>query len=98
MSAMSGGPTIDVHGVNEGIAENAAVVCAQAASSAERGGLKVETPHHQGRSAATRVISVAQEVNADLIVVGNRGHDQRQAVRARQRAQQDLARTLPAAC
>jgi nucleotide-binding universal stress UspA family protein len=72
MSAISGGPTIDVHGVNEGIAENAAVVCAQAAASAERGGLKVETHTTRGEP-CDALIAVAQDVSADLIVVGNRG-------------------------
>ena len=72
MAAMSGGPTLDVHSVNEGIAENAVVVCAQAATNAERSGLKVETHATRG-DPCDALISVATDVNADLIVVGNRG-------------------------
>ncbi len=72
MSAMSGGPTIDVVSVNEGIAENAADVCAKAASSAERSGLKVES-HTSSGDPCDALITIAQDVGADLIVVGNRG-------------------------
>jgi nucleotide-binding universal stress UspA family protein len=72
MSAMSGGPTIDVQSVNEGIAENAAEVCAKAVSSAERSGLKVESHTSRG-DPCDALISVAKDLGADLIVVGNRG-------------------------
>jgi nucleotide-binding universal stress UspA family protein len=72
MSAMSGGPTIDVVGVNEGIAENATEVCAKAASSAERSGVKVES-HTTSGDPCDALIAVAQDVDADLIVVGSRG-------------------------
>jgi nucleotide-binding universal stress UspA family protein len=72
MSASSGGPTIDVNGLNEGIAENAAIVCKHASSDAERNGVKVEL-HSLPGDPSDALITVAQDVNADLVVVGNRG-------------------------
>jgi nucleotide-binding universal stress UspA family protein len=72
VAATSGGLTIDVEGVNAGIAENAAGVCTHAATRAERTGVKVET-HSMRGDASDALIAVAQEVGADLLVVGNRG-------------------------
>ena len=72
LSATSGGPTIDVEGVNRGIAEHAAGVCEHAVSNAERSGVKVES-HSMSGDPCDSLIAVAQEVGADLIVVGNRG-------------------------
>jgi nucleotide-binding universal stress UspA family protein len=72
LSATSGGPTIDVEGVNAGIAEHAAGVCAHAATGAGRSGVKVET-HSMRGDPSDALIAVAQEVGADLLVVGNRG-------------------------
>jgi len=72
LAATSGGPTIDVETVNAGIAENAAVVCKQAATGVERSGVKVET-HSMRGDPCDALIAVAKEVDADLVVVGNRG-------------------------
>ena len=72
LSATSGGPTIDVAGVNQGIAENAAAICERAAHGIDSVGAKVET-HSVAGDPSDGLISVAQEINADLIVVGNRG-------------------------
>jgi nucleotide-binding universal stress UspA family protein len=72
MSATSGGPTIDVAGVNQGIAENAAEICKHAASAAADSGVKVET-HSLPGDPADALVNVAEEVDADLLVVGNRG-------------------------
>jgi nucleotide-binding universal stress UspA family protein len=72
MSATAGGPTIDVEGVNAGIAEHAANVCSHAAAAAQREGVKVET-HSIGGDPSDALIAVAQDVGADLVVVGNRG-------------------------
>jgi nucleotide-binding universal stress UspA family protein len=72
LSVTSGGPTIDVEGVNAGIAEHAAQVCTHAAADAERSGAKVETHSMRGDPCET-LIALAQDVGADLLVVGNRG-------------------------
>ena len=72
LAATTGAPVIDVAGVNESIAENAVAVCTHAASSAEGLGVKVET-HSMRGDPSDALIAVAEETNADLIVVGNRG-------------------------
>jgi nucleotide-binding universal stress UspA family protein len=72
LSATSGGPTIDVAGVNAGIAEHAALVCEHAVSGAKRTGVNVEA-HSVSGDACDALISVAKDVGADLVVVGNRG-------------------------
>ena len=72
LSATSGGPTIDVAGVNAGIAEHAAGVCAHAVSGAEHGGVKAEA-HSVSGDPCDALIEVARDVGADLVVVGNRG-------------------------
>ena len=72
LSATAGGPTVDVEGVNAGIAEHAADVCKRAAGSPELSGVKVESHSMQG-DPSDALIAVAQDVGADLLVVGNRG-------------------------
>lgn len=72
LAASSGSVSVDVEGVNRAIEDNAQSVCAHAASAAERTGAKVET-HVTSGDAADAIINVAQQVSADLIVVGNRG-------------------------
>ncbi len=72
LGAASGVASIDVEGVNRAIADNATTVCAHAAAAAQQSGAKVET-HVQPGDAADAIVSVAQAVGADLIVVGNRG-------------------------
>ena len=72
MAATSGGPVIDVEGINSGIAENAAVICSHAATGVEREGVKVET-HAMAGDPCDALLGVARDVGADLLVVGNRG-------------------------
>jgi nucleotide-binding universal stress UspA family protein len=70
--ASSGAMSIDVTGINNGIADNAAQVCAHAASAVERGDVKVET-HAVPGEPSDALLTVAHDVGADLLVVGNRG-------------------------
>jgi len=72
MGASSGLQTIDVEQVNAGIAADSNSVCEHAASAAKRDGVRVET-HPRPGDAAGALIGVAEEVGADLIVIGNRG-------------------------
>ena len=72
LAATTGGPTIDVEGVNSDIAEKSAAVCAHAATGAERSGVKVETHSVRG-DPCDALVAVAKEAGADLLVVGNRG-------------------------
>ena len=58
--------------LNDGSAEHAEVVCAEAALAAEDRGAKVER-HVVCGDAAEALIAVAEAVDADLLVVGNRG-------------------------
>jgi nucleotide-binding universal stress UspA family protein len=71
MSAGSGGATIDVAGVNESIASNARTVCDRSRSIVDAA-LTCET-HAEPGDPCDALISVAEQVHADLIVVGNRG-------------------------
>ncbi len=72
MVASSGAAVLDVEGINSGIAGNATEVCTRAAAAAERDDVKVEL-HTVPGDPADALISVAREVGADLLVVGNRG-------------------------
>jgi len=71
-AAVAGAPTFDIEGVNRGIEEESRQVGVHAASQAERAGVKCET-HLVPGDAADALIDVAEQVGADLIVVGNRG-------------------------
>jgi nucleotide-binding universal stress UspA family protein len=73
--AAPGGFTVwadNVEGVNEGIVAESEFVCARAARGAELEGIKVET-HARPGDAADVIVEVAEELGADLVVVGNRG-------------------------
>jgi len=72
MAASAGASTIDVDHVNRTAAAEAELVCEHAASEARRDGVKVEL-HGVPGDAADVLISVATEIAADLIVIGNRG-------------------------
>lgn len=72
MSASSGGPMIDAERLNSSLSESGAAVCSQATATAERGGVEVEA-HSMCSDPADALINVAQQVDADLLVVGNRG-------------------------
>ena len=60
-----------------------------AAGPAQRPGWRSRTHAREG-DPADAILDVAEEVNADLIVVGNKGMTGAQALPARQRAEQDL--------
>jgi nucleotide-binding universal stress UspA family protein len=68
----AGSPTFDLVSVNEGIEADSRNVCARAAAEAEKAGVKCET-HQMPGDAADALVDVAEEVNADLLVLGNRG-------------------------
>jgi nucleotide-binding universal stress UspA family protein len=71
-TAATAGMTVDVVSINEGIADSGAEACGHAAEEAKRAGVKVETHARPGDPADT-LINVAEEVGADLLVIGNRG-------------------------
>ncbi len=70
--APSMAPTVDVEQVNAGISEHAEVVCTNAAESAAAENVAHET-HSVPGDPTDALISVAEQVHADLVVVGNRG-------------------------
>ena len=72
LSAAAGGPTVDVYGVNAGIGAESDRICDESLAAAERAGVKAESRKRPG-DPAEALIEVAEEVGADLIVVGNRG-------------------------
>jgi nucleotide-binding universal stress UspA family protein len=72
VAATSGLSTVDVGDVNRAVTAQGELVCEHAASSARRDGVPVEV-HPVPGDAADALVSVAQQVGADLLVVGNRG-------------------------
>jgi nucleotide-binding universal stress UspA family protein len=71
-AAAAGGPTFDIVEVNKSIEADSKHVAARAAQHAEAAGVKCET-HHMPGDAADALIDVAEQVKADLLVLGNRG-------------------------
>jgi nucleotide-binding universal stress UspA family protein len=71
-TSASGGPRINIASVNAEIAAVADEVCASAAAAATRADVKFET-HALPGDPADALITAAGNVNADLVVVGNRG-------------------------
>ncbi len=71
ISAGGGGATIDVAGVNESIAANAETVCER--SAAIVGDSVPCLTHAVPGDPCEALISVAEQVGAELIVVGNHG-------------------------
>jgi nucleotide-binding universal stress UspA family protein len=71
-TAATAGMTVDVVSINDGLAESAVETCNHAAEEAKRTGVKVETHPLPGDPSET-LIRVAEEVGADLLVIGNRG-------------------------
>jgi len=71
-SATYGAPNFDIDNVNKGIEAQSRSVVEHVAQRAERQGVKCET-HLRDDDAAHALISVAEQVGADLLVVGNRG-------------------------
>ncbi len=72
MGATAGIVTVNTGEVNEGIADHSRVICDRAAEDAKRAGVRVET-HARPGDPADALIGVAEEVGADLLVIGNRG-------------------------
>jgi len=72
MSADAGGPMIDVERLNSSLSDSGAAVCSQAADEVRTGGVECEA-YTVCSDPADALISIAQQVNADLLVVGNRG-------------------------
>jgi nucleotide-binding universal stress UspA family protein len=71
MSASGGGATIDVVGLNESIQSNAETICTRSGGSVDEE-VTCET-HAVPGDPCEALISIAEQVHADLIVVGNRG-------------------------
>ena len=72
LSASSGGPVIDLEPLNVAINDSARLVCAAAGTDAVAQGIRVEL-HSVSDDPCGALISVAEKVEADLLVVGNRG-------------------------
>ena len=72
LAAEGGGMSVDVAGLNAEAAEASGKIAAQVVERAQELGVNVEAISATG-SAADVLVSAAQGVNADLIVVGNRG-------------------------
>jgi len=71
-AAAAGAPTFDIENVNRGIEAEGKAICDHAVEQAKQAGVKCE-PHVVSGEASDALISVAETVDADLIVVGNRG-------------------------
>src|SRR5262245_29311615 len=71
-SSPAGAPNFDIDKVNESIEARSRGVVERAAEHAERVGVKCETYVSDG-DPAHALLEVAERVNADLLVVGNRG-------------------------
>lgn len=72
MSAGSGASTIDVESVNASIEAQAQTVCQHAGAVAQAEDVECEI-HAVPGDPCDALISVAEQVHADLLVVGNRG-------------------------
>jgi nucleotide-binding universal stress UspA family protein len=72
VAATAGISTLDVEQVNRGVAAVGERVCEEAAEVARTAGVKVEV-HALPGDPADALLHVANEVDCDLIVVGNRG-------------------------
>lgn len=72
VAAGSGGPAVDLDRLNVGMHEYGESVVAAVVAEAETGGVRVQT-HVISGDPADALLGVADQVGADLIVVGNRG-------------------------
>ncbi len=72
LGAEAGVPAIDVSGVNDAIIQDSQRVVTEVTAHPAAAGVTVETYSLPG-DAAEALIGVAERVDADLIVVGNRG-------------------------
>jgi nucleotide-binding universal stress UspA family protein len=71
-AASSGRTGVGIDSANAGIASDSRSICEQAAAKAKSVGVAVET-HARPGDPATELVKVAEEVGADLLVIGNRG-------------------------
>jgi nucleotide-binding universal stress UspA family protein len=71
-SSTYGAPNFDIDNVNRGIEAQARDVVEHVARQAERAGVKCET-YLRDDDPAHALIRVAEQVGADLLIVGNRG-------------------------
>ena len=71
-AAGSGGPPVDLERLNEGLRESGREVVDAVVADGELGGVTV-VPHVVTGEPADVLLTVAGQVDADLIVVGNRG-------------------------
>ena len=71
-AAAAGALTFDMDQVNRGIEDESQHICAHAVRHAEAAGVKTETHVYPG-DAADALVDIAEQVGADLVVVGNRG-------------------------
>lgn len=72
IAAGTGGPAVDLDRLNSGLEGHAAEVVAEVVADCERGGVRVE-PHIVSGEPADALVTIAEKVGADLVVVGNRG-------------------------
>jgi nucleotide-binding universal stress UspA family protein len=72
MAATAGAATGDFEEANAGSAADSERICQRAATNAQREGVKVET-HARPGDAGDVLVGIAEEVGADLLVIGNRG-------------------------
>ena len=72
LAASAGAPTVDIAGMNQGATDQSELVCEHAASEPRREGVTVEL-HPVPGDAADVLVSVAEQVGCDLLVVGSRG-------------------------
>jgi len=72
MAASAGAATVDVDLVNRGVVAEAEQVCEHAVAEARRQGVKFEV-HAVPGEPADALVGVAQDLAADVLVVGNRG-------------------------
>ena len=66
------GVATDVDAVEAGLAEHATSVCEPAADAARKAGVTVEI-HPVSGDPSDALVTIAKQVDADLLVVGNRG-------------------------
>jgi nucleotide-binding universal stress UspA family protein len=72
-AAAVGAPTFDLNDVNHSIENQSRVICERAAEQATAAGVKKVETHTCPGDPADALVDVAEQVSADLVVVGNRG-------------------------
>jgi nucleotide-binding universal stress UspA family protein len=72
MASGGGGMAVDLQQLSGGLKENGENIVARVAGEAQAAGVQVQT-HVVTSDPADALLTIAADVNADLIVVGNRG-------------------------